>query len=642
MIADKHRNINFSRIELARNTDVFSRFQDFGIIHEFISNLHQKLAMKTFTAVDSSGKQTGTITCQIWNGPLPLIVDESVLHIGTFWALTGVNDHIQQTLVRKAVEHLKTLKINKIVANVEMGQKKNLEKLGFTHGNALICLLDSSEQEYRKSSLIREVPGISIETLGEEADDLVVSNWVKMWKENGVTKEFIQQNYEKQTLDFIKDARLRLNYQTFGAVDVASGQTIGTVSCQLLSGTMPQCLAPKSGSVWAVYVEPLYRKRGIAFRLIQELKVYFKSLGMDRISLIYASEAGRRVYERCGFTQIDMMILDKPEIENLAIPYSSYQPSIEVLTRNSKMLAELREIEPDCPLRDSELQLLLTTVPYQLNSIKNVNPAIPYDSIRKIQQNNGVLVDENDNWFTQNLSKLGRGFDLNTLSQNSERMASKFNRLASHWEDFVTGCGYSPVFEWLCSLSYTPLSHLPGITVSSPSSDTLCVVDICSGIGLPGHTLRLTGFCGHLIGCDISPGMLDKAAQRACFDELYVTDANVSLCVASESADVIVCSGAMELLDIPKVLSLCYQALKPKAELWVSFQWDNGLDKPTSHQNVNGLLENTAIDLLKNNGFKVLSVLKCDSAFVTPKPSVDEESFRLVDVPYLFYQACKE
>merc|ERR1719469_1228543 len=106
-------------------------------------------------------------------------------------------------------------------------------------------------------------------------------------------------DFEQRTLHFIDEARRFLNYQTFVAVN-GNGEVVGSVSCQVWSGPVPMVVEPSSlklGSVWAVYVLPTYRRRGIATRLMESVKQHWHRVGCLRGVLLHASPAGRAVYQ---------------------------------------------------------------------------------------------------------------------------------------------------------------------------------------------------------------------------------------------------------------------------------------------------------------------------------------------------------
>lgn len=55
------------------------------------------------------------------------------------------------------------------------------------------------------------------------------------------------------------------------------------------------------GHVMNVYVRPEHRRKGIALQLMQELIAEAKKKGVTELSLD-ATEEGRALYEKCGFT----------------------------------------------------------------------------------------------------------------------------------------------------------------------------------------------------------------------------------------------------------------------------------------------------------------------------------------------------
>lgn len=167
----------------------------------------------------------------------------------------------------------------------------------------------------------------------------------------------------------------------------------------------------------------------------------------------------------------------------------------------------------------------------------------------------------------------------------------------------------------------------------------------------------MCGYQGELVGTDISPGMIARVLARECYNHAYVANANDSLLNDSMSSDVavedlfdiVLCTGAMELLDQPRALASMANALKPGGELWVSFQYsDEGeeshvtgafIAEPTSHQNISGISKAKAQQQLANAGFDAIVTSEVyRDAFYTPSP---EQNGTLLPVPYLFVVAKK-
>ena len=135
--------------------------------------------------------------------------------------------------------------------------------------------------------------------------------------------------------------------------------------------------------------------------------------------------------------------------------------------------------------------------------------------------------------------------------------------------------------------------------------------------------------------------MLTKAYSKGIYNNLFIQDMNNDLIFYDNYVDIIINLGSMELLDINKVLTSNYRILKNNGLLLVSFQWDNGTN-PTEHQNIKGIKENEAMELLEKTGFIVEDIEKCQDAFLTPKPNNEKMKSELMPVPYLFIRAHKK
>ena len=81
------------------------------------------------------------------------------------------------------------------------------------------------------------------------------------------------------------------------------GVVVGSSSCQLYAGLYPNAIKHnhrKQGYIWGVYVEPTYRRRGIAKKLTNYCVDYLKSIGCTRV-VLNASPDGKPVYTSVGF-----------------------------------------------------------------------------------------------------------------------------------------------------------------------------------------------------------------------------------------------------------------------------------------------------------------------------------------------------
>jgi len=248
------------------------------------------------------------------------------------------------------------------------------------------------------------------------------------------------------------------------------------------------------------------------------------------------------------------------------------------------------------------------------------------------QREHSTYIEPSDNWFTQNVKRFGGGFDMKQLTSEPGLLATKFDRLSSKYDHWVTG-NRSRCQDWLARQAHAQKADL--------GKKDVRILDVACGIGLPAHQLRLSGYQGHISGTDISPGMVERSRQRGAYDELRVDNANEGhLSFASNSMDLILCMGAMELLDHKAVLDSFRRILKTGAQLWVSFQLEDehhaSEQHPTAHQNVFGITRDEITGRLTASGFLVEDMEQCDDAFYTPSPEKDGS---LLPVPYIFVSA---
>jgi GNAT superfamily N-acetyltransferase len=158
--------------------------------------------------------------------------------------------------------------------------------------------------------MLIEQQQITIREATSQEDSLIAKHFYQMWRDIGVPDDAINPNWLEMTLQFIEQARRDLFYKAFVAeVDSA---VVGSASCQLYSGLYPNVLIPeyrKYGYIWGVYVEPSYRKQGIAKQLTSATVNYLKAVGCTR-AVLNASPLGKPVYETLGFSSSNAMQLD--------------------------------------------------------------------------------------------------------------------------------------------------------------------------------------------------------------------------------------------------------------------------------------------------------------------------------------------
>lgn len=151
---------------------------------------------------------------------------------------------------------------------------------------------------------------ITIREGTSQEDSLIAKHSYHMWRDIGVPDDAINPNWLEITLQFIEQARRDLFYKAF--VAEVDGAVVGSASCQLYSGLYPNVFIPeyrKYGYIWGVYVEPSYRKQGIAKQLTSMAVNHLKAVGCTRV-ILNASPLGKPVYEQLGFSHSNAMHLD--------------------------------------------------------------------------------------------------------------------------------------------------------------------------------------------------------------------------------------------------------------------------------------------------------------------------------------------
>jgi GNAT superfamily N-acetyltransferase len=151
---------------------------------------------------------------------------------------------------------------------------------------------------------------IIIQEAKPDKDILIAEYFYKMWIDVGIPEDGIEDNWQEIILQFIDNARQNLFYKSFLA-DI-DGVIVGSASCQLYAGLYPNTIKSnyrQFGYIWGVYVEPEYRRKGIAKKLTNTAIEYLKTIGCTRI-VLNASPVGKPVYQSLGFVESNAMHLD--------------------------------------------------------------------------------------------------------------------------------------------------------------------------------------------------------------------------------------------------------------------------------------------------------------------------------------------
>ena len=147
------------------------------------------------------------------------------------------------------------------------------------------------------------------ETIPQE-DSIIAEHFYQLWLDIGVPENSIKPNHHSLTLEFITQARQNLSYKGF--VAEVDNIIVGSASCQLFTGLYSLILEEeyrKYGYIWGVYVQPSYRRKGIAKKLTNATIQHLKSINCTK-AILNASPAGKPVYESLGFIPSNSMQLD--------------------------------------------------------------------------------------------------------------------------------------------------------------------------------------------------------------------------------------------------------------------------------------------------------------------------------------------
>ena len=159
-------------------------------------------------------------------------------------------------------------------------------------------------------------PTIRIREASLDDDALIARHFYQLWRDNDVPDNSIRSDWLEIILRFIDRARRDLFYKAFVA-EIGDGSVVGSASCQLFAGLYPDALAEqyrKYGYIWGVYVEPPYRRQGIAKQLTCRAIAHLQSLHCTRV-ILHASVSGKPVYSSLGFSESNEMRLDLNEKE---------------------------------------------------------------------------------------------------------------------------------------------------------------------------------------------------------------------------------------------------------------------------------------------------------------------------------------
>jgi N-acetyltransferase len=143
-----------------------------------------------------------------------------------------------------------------------------------------------------------------------EEDTILADHFVRMWRDIGVEPGGFRDDASARTIAFVEAARRDLAHRAFVA-EVPGQGVVGSASCQIFAGPYPDVLTPaqrRYGYLWGVYVEPAWRRKGVATALTRSACAYLASIGCTHV-VLHASKGGRPVYAALGFEDATEMRL---------------------------------------------------------------------------------------------------------------------------------------------------------------------------------------------------------------------------------------------------------------------------------------------------------------------------------------------
>lgn len=141
-------------------------------------------------------------------------------------------------------------------------------------------------------------------------------------------------------------------------------------------------------------------------------------------------------------------------------------------------------------------------------------------------------------------------------------VAALFDQYADEFDAHLTGV-----------LGYRTPAVLREMFATHVAATSLDVLDLGCGTGLAGLAFR--DVAAHLAGVDLSPRMVEKAAQRGIYDALAVDDVVAALQARPQAWDVLVAADVFVYIgDLAPVLAAAQAALRPGG--WLLFSVEQG------------------------------------------------------------------
>jgi ubiquinone/menaquinone biosynthesis C-methylase UbiE/acyl-coenzyme A thioesterase PaaI-like protein len=230
---------------------------------------------------------------------------------------------------------------------------------------------------------------------------------------------------------------------------------------------------------------------------------------------------------------------------------------------------------------------------------------------------------------SKRLEKLGTGFNIDAMTKTQIR--ERFDKHSENWIEWTTKFKYFPVFEWIGKNCQQ---------LSQEFKQNAKIFDMATGVGLVAQALQRNEMKGNIMGLDISSGMIQKAMETKCYQQLMVHDLDNDIPFEADF-DLLTCCGATEMLqNIDHFLQQVRKVLKTNGEAWITFQYKDSTTStnPIQHQGMRDYTVEEIYQFFERNGFQVIDHTIAPNAYYLPSPIQRGE---LVSIPFVMVRACK-
>jgi methyltransferase-like protein 27 len=163
-------------------------------------------------------------------------------------------------------------------------------------------------------------------------------------------------------------------------------------------------------------------------------------------------------------------------------------------------------------------------------------------------------------------------------SSSPDEVRQYYDELAAEYDTTLDAWGYA-------APARAAELVLAGLNATAASAN---VLDAGCGTGLAGAALRAAGYAGRLVGLDLSPASLERAAKRQVYDSLDTADLQRPLPIAENVFDAAMCVGVLTYVpDVSGIWRQFCRVVRPggvvvctqRDDLWRSRECDRALDE---------------------------------------------------------------